>query len=398
MRIRIFPTRRRILILLLLGAIFLSAKLLWTAHYRVTGTAVLNHTDREDLLKRRAYILDRLSRAVNPQDMPASLGAQFQGEWALVTYSMSALALTNIAQFLPETAAESRKVVRRLLRAVLRKEIRAFDSALWGEDPLSNLEHLRGHVGYLGHLNMVLAACHYLEGGAECTRQFRNVSKALSRALERTLFLNAETYPGEIYIPDNAVVVGSVGLYNQAFPDERVPLVEHWIEKVQRDYLDSTTGLLVFDIGANGKPLQGSRGSGAAWNIFFLSYADLEFAKSQYHLLRRHLRKKLFPGVTGVLEWPDGRWGPGDVDSGPVIFGLSPSGSGFSIAGAVLAQDRQFLSELLFTAELVGSTVETKERRHYLLAPLVGDAIILAMRTVTSWRAPKTGASPGNRG
>ena len=90
-------------------------------------------------------------------------------------------------------------------------------------------------------------------------------------------------------------------------------------------------------------------------------------------------------GVTGIREYPDGRQGAGDVDSGPLFFGLSPAGTGFAIAGARFTRDAEFLNELLLTAEIAGCTIETGGRRRYLLAPLVGDAVLLAMRSVTEW-------------
>ena len=77
--------------------------------------------------------------------------------------------------------------------------------------------------------------------------------------------------------------------------------------------------------------------------------------------------------------------GSGDVDSGPVIFGASPAGTGFAIAGARLTHDEEFLQQMLRTSEFVGFTWSWRGRRQYLSAPLVGDAIMLAMLTVVPW-------------
>jgi hypothetical protein len=41
---------------------------------------------------------------------------------------------------------------------------------------------------------------------------------------------------------------------------------------------------------------------------------------------------------------------------------------------------------LAWTAELAGCTVQWDGRRRYLLAPLVGEAIMLAMKSATPWR------------
>jgi len=52
-------------------------------------------TERSDILKRRRYLINQTM--VEPPkllgNMPAVIGSQFQGEWALYTYSMLSTAL-----------------------------------------------------------------------------------------------------------------------------------------------------------------------------------------------------------------------------------------------------------------------------------------------------------------
>ena len=72
-----------------------------------------------------------------------------------------------------------------------------------------------------------------------------------------------------------------------------------------------------------------------------------------------------------------------DIDAGPIILNLSPSGTAFTIGCATYFGDKDFRSNLLRTAEIAGHTVKWGNKRHYLLAniALVGEAIALAMRT-----------------
>ncbi|HIT46469.1 MAG TPA: hypothetical protein IAC35_01270 [Candidatus Cryptobacteroides merdipullorum] len=58
-------------------------------------------------------------------EMPAAIGPQFQGEWALYTCSMLAAALENISGIYPETRAESAVYIDSLITIVLSPEIRA---------------------------------------------------------------------------------------------------------------------------------------------------------------------------------------------------------------------------------------------------------------------------------
>jgi hypothetical protein len=93
-------------------------------------------------------------------------------------------------------------------------------------------------------------------------------------------------------------------------------------------------------------------------------------------------------GLAAVREYPADSSGQGDVDSGPLVFGISPAATGFAIAGARHEGDARLLAALLGTAELAGTTAGWSGRRRYLVAPLVGDAIVLAMRTARRWEAP----------
>ena len=84
-----------------------------------------------------------------------------------------------------------------------------------------------------------------------------------------------------------------------------------------------------------------------------------------------------------LREYPRGVVGSGDVDSGPALFGLSPAGTGFGLAGARHAGDVDAVLGMLRIAEVAGFTVPWRGGRAYLLAPLVGDAAVLAARTAT---------------
>ena len=72
-----------------------------------------------------------------------------------------------------------------------------------------------------------------------------------------------------------------------------------------------------------------------------------------------------------------------DIDAGPIIFNLSPSGTAFGIGSVTYFNDSRLRRKLLKTAEIAGTTVIGNAKRHYLLADiaLVGEAIMLAMRT-----------------
>ena len=71
------------------------------------------------------------------------------------------------------------------------------------------------------------------------------------------------------------------------------------------------------------------------------------------------------------------------MDAGPIVLGLSASGTAFAIGSATFINDWGTRSKLLHTAEIAGQTIKGNGKRHYRLGELVivGEATILAMRT-----------------
>jgi len=82
--------------------------------------------------------------------------------------------------------------------------------------------------------------------------------------------------------------------------------------------------------------------------------------------------------ITGFKEYQKGRHiYKFDIDAGPIVFNLSPTGTAFAIGSATYYKDFKLRKKLLYTAELVGSSVSFTGEKHYLLAnfALVGEAI-----------------------
>ena len=315
-----------------------------------------------DAESRLAYLSSEL-RAAQPG------AGTTAGEWHLVALSMTGLAAANQAFRHPETRAERLALVESLTSRALEKSARRFDTRAWGADALQTLAAGEGHVGYLGHLGLLLSTECTLGGRAHDAER-----RAVIGALERR-FLAApdgliDTYPGEAWVPDNAVALAAVALGARCEGRSAPQVLARWPK-------DARTGLLRFTRRA------GPRGSGAGWSSIYLPFVDEAFARSQFEAAQRTFGWSAL-GLAAWREYPDGAGGSGDVDSGPLVFGLSPAGTGFAIAGAT-RYDAPLQRELLRTAEAAGTTVNLGGGRHYLFSPLVGDASVLAAKTATAW-------------
>lgn len=376
-----FALRHRITILTIL--ILLLIKVIWVT-CSCWGNGSLDD-EKDDLLQRRNYLVDKIM--VEPlqllNEMPDGIGLQFQGEWALYSCSMLAEALSNMAELYPETKDDAIATIDSLIQIVKSRELRLYDKLRWDEDPLESLEGDKSHVSYLSHLAWMIGNYRRIGGDNKYKQLHDSVCEAMNRRIQQSPLLNIPTYPDEpIYVPDMMVAIVALSDYARLNDCKYSSIVKAWICRSKTEWLDNKTGLLVSFLDDNGMRDTPVKGSYAALNCYYLTKIDAEFANEQYDKLKIHFRQS-FP-ATGIREYHDHScWLGMDIDAGPIILNLSPSGTAFAIGCATYFADTDFRNNLLRTAEIAGHTVKWNNKRHYLLGDiaLVGEAITLAMRT-----------------
>lgn len=343
--------------------------------------------EKNDILQRKNWLVDKI--VVEPRqllnEMPGGLGLQFQGEWALYSCSMFSKALSNISILYPETKQESINTIDSLIQIVRSPELRLYDKMRWGEDPLDSIAGDKSHISYLSHLAWMIGNYRKIGGGDNYNALHDSLCKAMNRRILESECMNLPTYPGEdIYIPDMLVAIVALTDYAQLNNGKYQNTVNRWIQRAKLEWIDSETGLLrsFLPLDGNTSVLSPIKGSYSTLNTYYLTQIDSEFAKEQYSHLKEAFLKDSW--LTGFKEYPDGSGFLGmDVDAGPIIFGLSPSGTAFGIGCATYFNDTDLRNDLLKTAEIAGHSVWWNDKRHYLLADIaiVGEAITLAMRT-----------------
>jgi len=340
----------------------------------------------KDIELRKNFIVRQLS-SNQEAEIFKNLPAQQAGEWELVSYSMAAYALTNVAMSKPETAIESSRIIENWINVCLGEKIRNFDEIAWGENPLAEnvLVKDTGHIGYYGHLNLMLGAYALLNNDGKFKDLHQKISDAIERRMEKYPHHHVETYPFENYPPDNTVSVASLKISNLTLPKNYDRVIDKWIVESKK-LEDQKSGLLPFQIDTlTGKPLQTFRGSHLGWNSFFLPLINEEYAKIQFERFSKNMLFSI-PGIAGFKEYPKNVFFSADSDAGPIIFGLGSTATGFSIAGAKWSKDQRLYSSLLRSIEIFGVSITKNNERHYLSLPVISDAIILAMKTACPWK------------
>ena len=88
-------------------------------------------SEKDDILKRRNYLVEKVITSPNAliNSMPESIGAQFQGEWAMYSCFMFSTSLENIASLYPETREQAVHQIDSLIEIVMSPEMRQYDAA-----------------------------------------------------------------------------------------------------------------------------------------------------------------------------------------------------------------------------------------------------------------------------
>ena len=343
--------------------------------------------ERTDIIARRDYLQGKLltspKRVIDL--MPSIVGEQFQGEWALYSCSMFSAALVNISELYPDTRTENQHSIQQLIDIVLSPELRKYDTIRWGEDPLETLDGSKSHVSYLSHLAWMICGYKRAGGDGRYDELLASLCATMNRRILNSMGMNLQTYPGElVYVPDMLVAIVALKQYADMNDGKYRSTVQQWVRKAKREWIDEETGLLASFLLDDGSQVEGLpiKGSYSALNCYYLTFIDKDFAQIQYNQLKSLFWKDgLVPGLKEY--WNRTCLFGLDIDAGPILLELSPSGTAFFAGPATFFGDDEVRHDILTTAETAGHTIVMGTKRHYLLAniAMVGEAIMLAMRT-----------------
>lgn len=385
----------RILLILLIAILVITlAKTIWVAV--MTKSIGSFETERKDILSRRNFLLERVITEPNKliEAMPSAIGAHYQGEWAIYSTSMLSAALVNTAIIYPDTREEAVTAIDSLIRITMSPELRWYDASTWREDPLETLSGNNSHISYISLLAWMISGYKTIGGDGRYDSLFDSLCEAMARRLRSSPNFNVTTFPGStVFIPDVLVAIVALSNYAKLNGGKYRDVVDAWLANMKANHIDPKTGLIASVLRDSQRKGKGRAvmGSYTSLSVYYLTFVDEEFAREQYELLKKSYYKKgLFSGLREKIKGSKG--GYYMLDSGPVLFGLSPSGTAFGIGGATYFGDDETRRQFLGTGEWAGFTVTGRDSRHYLLADiaLVGEAITLAMRTAVPWYEKRT--------
>ncbi|WP_410871071.1 hypothetical protein [Nocardia sp. A7] len=208
-------------------------------------------------------------------------------------------------------------------------------------------------------------------------------------AAAETPFLQA--YPGQAWPVDSTVAIASLRLHDKLFGAKYTAVIDRWLEQA-KSRLDPTTGLLPHQVSpSDGSLMTGARATSQTVIHRFLPEIDPAFAKSQYARYRDQFLA--YPAGFGpaLREYPKGVDGSGDVDSGPLIAGISLSATVVAQGAARVNGDRELASAIGAEGELLGLPVTLPGSKRYAFGLMpIGDAFVVWSSTARLLTEPPT--------
>ncbi|MGE3799644.1 MAG: hypothetical protein AB7H80_01340 [Candidatus Kapaibacterium sp.] len=265
-----------------------------------------------------------------------------------------------------------------------------------GRRPFQQVSNPQWGMFYSGWANYLLGSivAVRLEKSLEEDWLFARNSERLALAFRDSETPFLQSYPGKAWPADAVVGIASLALYNKLLPPRYQSEIDRWVQ-MTRQRFDQATDLIPHAVDpTNGMPLVGARGSSQSLMLCFLPEIDSLLASEQYRQFRANFRMKIL-GLPAIREYPNGSEGVGDVDSGPLLFGMGPAATIVAVGGMNVAGENRAAIEQLRVINAFGFLFSFGSEPKYLFGiEPIADAFILWASTIPTSRADVVESSP----
>ncbi|MFD7841401.1 hypothetical protein ACFV4K_00475 [Nocardia sp. NPDC059764] len=319
--------------------------------------------------------------AADDQRRATGSGGELADMWGLLAHQMTALGLAQISLDHPEWRARYAPVATRAAAKTLRPEMRSVFTVGWhGEDGVTVPDSPHGHA-YLSYPALALGMARLVDPAFP--PDLAAQQDALVTAYERRLLASPtgliDTFPGEAYPTDVAAVAAAIAVHGRATGVDHSAVLAHWARQLRAVQIDPATGLVWQRMGSDGRAHDAPRASGTGLAAYFAGFADRALARDLATGLFREERSVL--GFGAIHEYGGGSTGPGDIDSGPVVLGISVSATAFALAPARAFGNHDVFTRVFRTADLAGLPMRSGDRLRFTNAGAIGNALLLAFLT-----------------
>ncbi len=322
--------------------------------------------------ERRAIELGKM-RAQNP-------------EWDLITRSFFAYSLANVALQYPEERQKALTVLDQVIDDTVQVPWREFllpygHRRPFMRRPASSLM-VDGEVGLMiGLRRLVMDDKSYPHRDLH-----RELIERTVQAIEASPVLCAESYPDECWLWCTPLALASIKVFDILEGSDHSPLFARFERTARQRLIQPETGLLYSAVTLDGRMIHPPEGSTLWIGVQCLLPVAPDLAREQYAQLKEKLIGRIACFRFG-REWPVGREGEWDIDSGFTPFGMGPASTGFALVASKEMEDPDLFVRLLGLLEFAAVARVEDGRLRYLSSNLVGDASFLFAKTTgPAWK------------
>jgi hypothetical protein len=215
-------------------------------------------------------------------------------------------------------------------------------------------EELGHHGLYLSHLNITLGAYQAVSKDNRYQELNARISNHLAAGSLAEPTATFPSFPGEParWPADQAATLHSLHLYDSNFGQDiaKAPIAA-WQSYLAKSGIDKKTGLHVSEL-TSSKPHSGlPRGCALAWTVRYSVGFDRPWATALWERFVGLYAVEM-NGLSGLREWPPGKDGPADIDSGPILFGIGTAASAFGLTASRLVGDVETAQKLSSSRQL----------------------------------------------
>lgn len=355
-------TQRLVLILVLIPLLYFNGRLLHTPNFKSTDHGYYN----EDVYRQLAFLKEAIDNGADKEMQ------DYFPEGFVFLNVLYGLTWCELAENLNQESPEFREAQEEVIKTY-KKLNWATTKAIFSE----GMKPERG-VFYSGWKNFFLARI--IKGGLDgedslLRSEFENATSSIVAAYEESECQFLDSYPGLAWPADNVIAIASVAIYNQLIGQKHRGFLKRWKHALLKN-LDKN-GLIPHQTqSGTDKVIEGARGSSQSLTLIFLKEFAPEISAEHFNKYRSlFLTSRI--GLPGILEYPMGTVGNGDVDSGPVLFGV---GGSASIVGmrTLAAYDDFFVSKgISNSVEAFGVPYSLCGKKKYLFGKMpMADAFI----------------------
>lgn len=240
-------------------------------------------------------------------------------------------------------------------------------------------------IFYNGWSNYLLAGILLLQDGDLSTSElarFEQESADIADALAKSSSPFLDSYSGQIWPVDTFPAMVSLKAHETVTGDGRYsPVIEDWLEDIQAE-IDPLTGLIPHRT----EPfVDTGRATSQTLILWFLVELDPELGDAYYRSFREQFVVQRL-GIPAVREFPAGDNRPGDVDSGPLITGVSLSATVVMLGTSHMVGDAGLAQAIYQEGEAGGWPMQWQGERFYGAGVLpIGEEFLLWGQTARPW-------------